>query len=71
MSSAVKYVLFFISEENKYITLSSASTLFPKDVDFNKLPSMSKVKLTDKYMYIDFYGLFVGQSESKSEIDLK
>ena len=61
----VKYVIFYLQEENKYILLSSSSTLFPKDVDFETIKPLTEVCLTDKL--VTFSGMFISQSESETE----
>ena len=64
--SSVKFAVFFIEDENKYLTIPSSSTLYPK-CDMETIQPLMEVELTDRI--VNFKGLFIAQSESKSEIN--
>lgn len=49
--------------------LTTASTLFPKDLDLSKISPLTEILLRDSIS--KFKGLYVCHSESKSEIDMK
>ena len=66
---SVEYVLFFLPEENKYVQLSTASTLFPKNLNLKSISPLEEILLKDSFS--TFSGLYVCHSSSESEVEIK
>lgn len=66
--TSLAYAIFYLPEENKYMVLSTASTLFPKGVDLDSLVPLTEIELRDRFS--SFPALYVQHSSSKDEIDV-
>lgn len=68
-ATQLHYVLFFLREENKYFVISSASTIYPKDLDIDAVKVLQQFKLKDSLT--SFPAIYICHSESKSEMETK
>ena len=64
----IKFVLFYLPEEHKYLHLSTASTLCPR-VDYEKVAPLKAFELSDKVS--EFPAIYICHTDSKPEIEIR
>lgn len=63
------YVLFYIPGENKYVVISTASTLFPKTMDLESIKPLQEVTLRDQCG--EFLCRYISHSPSNDEMKVR